>query len=60
MISGQHGAIISLIGTLTTLEQVRCAMNFAEYLDEDEDSRDEVWEACQQAKARVQAKKPSK
>lgn len=60
MLSGQHEAIIALIGTLTTVEQVSSAMDFARMLDEDEDSRDDVWQACQQAMTRVKTKPQNK
>ncbi|MFA6096358.1 MAG: hypothetical protein WC788_01875 [Candidatus Paceibacterota bacterium] len=58
MLSGQHDAFIALVGTLTTVDQVVSAMNFARMVDED--SQNGIWEACQQAMARVQVKPPAK
>lgn len=58
MLSGQHDAFIALVGTLTTVEQVASAMNFARMVDED--SQNDIWDACQQAMTRVQIEPPAK
>jgi len=58
MSPGLHEALIDLIETLTTVEQVTKAMNLARKIDEY--SQDSIWKACEQAMARVQSKPPTK